>query len=97
MIWSHYIEVYRKLHSLNMRSIESLLFFTRPLIKVEPPTGVPRQTPQGGGVFFRQFELRLAKKKNPTPNFAFFSIFISGKNEKKFSRCKWQERESSSY
>ena len=47
-------------------------------------TGVFLQNPQGGGVFFRQFDLRLAKKKNPTPNYAFLVFFISGKIKRKF-------------
>ena len=40
---------------------------THKLICRKSYTGVPREKPQGGGVFFQVFVARLAKIKTPPP------------------------------
>ena len=47
-------------------------------LKITAGTGVPREKPQGGGVFFHLFSLvfiKASKKKKPTPLGIFVSFF----------------------
>ena len=45
-------------------------------------TGVLRENPQGGGVFFHHFQLRLAEKKTPPLSLHFSKIKKIGFSEK---------------